>query len=94
VAVVAEKPRIVVVAVHLVFGEVQAIGNVLPVRDQSRHIVVHGKIRIPIDLAASLGQIPSPRIVGVSKLPKVEGFRRRQNEEVPHPRIVVHEPVR
>jgi hypothetical protein len=93
VAVVAEEARIIVVSVHLVFGEVQAIGDVLPVRDQGSNVVVHGQIRILVDLAARLGKIPSPRVVGVPELPKVEGFRRRHDEEVPHSRIVVHEPV-
>jgi hypothetical protein len=78
----------------MVRSEVESVGCVLPIRDQGGHVVIHGQVGILVDLPANETQVPAPVIVGVLELGEVERHRRGHDEEVPHPRVVIHEPVR
>ncbi len=92
-AVVAEEAGIIVVTLYMVGSEVQSIIHVLPIGDQGRHVVVHGQVWVTVDLSPNLAQIPSPREAGISKTPEIEGLGGRNDEEVPHSRIVSHIPI-
>jgi len=94
VALVAHEAWVLVLLVYTVRGEIQTVGDVLPVWDQGGHIIVHGQVGIPIHLAANETQIPSPVIVGVLEVGEVEWLRGGHHEEVPHSRIVIYEPIR
>jgi hypothetical protein len=92
-AVVAEEARVVVGPAHVVAEEVQGIGHVLPIRNQRRHYVVHGKVGIGVHVLPDQGQIPSPVLTGVGEARVVHGVRRGYHEEVPHARRIIDEPV-
>jgi hypothetical protein len=95
VTVVAEEARVVVpLLAHVVGGEVQAVAGVLPVRDEGRHVVVHGHVRVPVYGPADTGQIPTPAVVGILEEGEVEAPGRGDREEVAEPRCVVDVPIR
>jgi hypothetical protein len=74
-AVVAEESWVVMVPFDVVGREVQPIPRVLPIWNQSRHVVVHRHIRIAVDLPAHETEVPSTRVVGITEVLKIEGFR-------------------
>jgi hypothetical protein len=93
VAVIAQEARVIVPALHMVCTEVQPISNVFPIRNQGRHIIVHSQVGVPVDLPAYPTQVPAPSKMGVAEVPKIEGLGRSDDEEIPHPRIVLHIPI-
>ena len=80
-------------AFNMIGGEVQSISHVLPVGDQSRHVIVHGQVGIPVHLPSHMTQIPPPGEVGIPEVPEIKGFRGCDDEEISHPRIIIHEPI-
>jgi hypothetical protein len=74
-AVVTKESRIVVVPLDMVGGEVQAIAHVLPLGDQSRHIVVHGQVRVTVHLASHQAEVPSTSVVRVVEVSEIERLR-------------------
>lgn len=90
---VAHEAGVLKPLVHIVRGEIQPVADVFPVRNESRHVVVHGQVGVSIHLAPNKAQIPSPAIVGVPEVCEGEGLRRSYDEEIPHPWIVPNKPV-
>jgi hypothetical protein len=72
VAVVAHEARILVALLHIVAGEIQAISHILPIWNQSRHVVVHGQVGVSVDLPSHEAQVPAAIVMGITKVGKVE----------------------
>jgi hypothetical protein len=93
VTVVAHEPGIVVPLLDIVCGKIETVGHVLPVRDESRHIIVHGQVGIPIYLASDVAQVPTPIVMGVAEVGEAERLGGGDNEEISHSRVFIHVPV-
>jgi hypothetical protein len=93
VTVVAHEPGIVVPLLDIVCREIEAVGHVLPVRDEGCHIIVHGQVGIPVYLASDEAQIPTPVVVGVTKVGEAEWLGGGDDEEIPYSRVFIHVPV-
>jgi hypothetical protein len=91
-AVVAEKPRVVIVTSHVIGGEVQSILRHLPIRNQLHHVVVHGYEWIGVELLAHCRQLPPALVEGERR--EIEGGVGGNGEVVADTRMVVHEPLR
>lgn len=80
-------------ALHVVCGEVQTVAHVFPVGDQRCHEVIHGQIRVSVDLPPDHAEVPTTGIVGVTELAEVERLGGGYDEVVPDARVVGHVPV-
>jgi hypothetical protein len=92
-AIVTKEPRIVVVALDMVGGEVQTVAYVLPIRDQRCHIIVHGQVRVPVHLPSDQAEIPPTGVMGVVEVPEIEGLRGGHDEKVTNAWILIYIPI-
>jgi hypothetical protein len=75
VAIVAEEPGVIVGLAHVIAREVEAVGRDVPVGDQGGHVVVHGLVRVRIDLSSHPTEVPATVVVGVREAAEVQGLR-------------------
>jgi len=94
VALVAHETGIVVDLPHIVGEEIEPVPLLLPVRNKGGHVVVHGHVRITVNLAPDLRKVPPGPIVRVAELGEVQRSGRRHDEEVPLSIILVDVPIR
>jgi hypothetical protein len=92
VAIIAEETGVVVMTLHMIRGEVQAIAHVLPSGYQRPDIVVHGHVWVTVDLPPHQTQVPPTGIARIAEIPEFEGLWGSNDEEITYSRVVVYIP--
>jgi hypothetical protein len=93
VALIAQEPGILVSGSHAIGDEVQAVVHVLPIGNETGHVLVDGDVGIRVHRTPYVGKIPSAVVIRVPEVRQIERSRRGHDKEIADPGPVIDIPV-